>query len=119
MHESWNATRVVSRRRRDPCWTQSFKQSKLCPLDGNFFSLSVGANDAPTDDVVFRPELRADWFDASDAARPFNDGTDNGQLVLGFDVIVRQELTGLGESRKRIRPSDGMLRHRCGVSFRR
>ena len=59
------------------------------PFVGNFFSLSVGANYAPTDYLVFRPELRADWFDGSDVAQPFNDGQDESQFMLGFDVIVR------------------------------
>jgi hypothetical protein len=59
------------------------------PFVGNFYSFSFGANYAPTDYLVFRPELRADWFDGSSANQPFDDGTDDNQFMLGFDVIVR------------------------------
>ncbi len=58
------------------------------PFGGSFYSLSFGANYSPTSYLVFRPELRADWFDGSTAAQPFNDGTDDSQFMLGFDVIV-------------------------------
>ena len=59
------------------------------PFAGNFFSLSFGANYSPADYIVFRPELRADWFDGPSAFQPFDDGTDDSQFMLGFDVIVR------------------------------
>jgi hypothetical protein len=59
------------------------------PLVGSFYSFSFGANYSPTDYLVFRPELRADWFDGSPASQPFDDASDDNQFMLGFDVIVR------------------------------
>jgi hypothetical protein len=59
------------------------------PFAGSFYSFSFGANYAPTDYLVFRPELRADWFDGASSVHPFQDGSDDNQFMLGFDVIVR------------------------------
>ena len=59
------------------------------PLPGSYYSLSFGANYAPTNCFVFRPELRADWYDGDAAFRPYADGTDDNQFMLGFDVILR------------------------------
>ena len=59
------------------------------PLAGDYFSLGLGANYAPNHYITFRPELRVDWFDGDSAVQPFNDGTDDNQVMLGFDVIVR------------------------------
>lgn len=58
------------------------------PFIGDFYSLSFGVNYAPTRNLIFRPEMRADWFDGS-AAAPFRDGTKDNQFMLGFDVILR------------------------------
>lgn len=58
------------------------------PFIGNFYSLSFGVNYAPTSNLVFRPELRADWFEGS-SSLPFNDGAKDNQFMLGFDVILR------------------------------
>ena len=59
------------------------------PFAGNFYSLSFGVNYAPTNYLVFRPELRADWFDGPSASQPFDDGSDDNQFMLGFDAILR------------------------------
>jgi hypothetical protein len=59
------------------------------PFAGSFYSFSFGANYALTDYLVFRPELRADWFDGASTVHPFQDGSDDNRFMLGFDVIVR------------------------------
>lgn len=57
------------------------------PLPGNYFSLTVGPNYLPTENLLIRPELRWDFYDGS--ALPYNDGTKTQQLMLGFDVILK------------------------------
>jgi hypothetical protein len=58
------------------------------PLPGNYFSLTVGLNYAPTASVLVRPEIR--WDFTSNTIRPaFNDGVKNNQLLLACDVIWR------------------------------
>lgn len=59
------------------------------PFIGDFYSLSFGVNYAPTNNLIFRPELRADWFDGPSTNEPFNDGNQDDQFMLGFDVILR------------------------------
>ncbi len=57
------------------------------PLPGNFFSLTVGPNWLPTQNLILRPELRWDFYDGD--AKPYNDGTKTEQLMLGFDAILK------------------------------
>jgi Putative beta-barrel porin-2, OmpL-like. bbp2 len=38
----------------------------------------------PKDHIWIRPEVRYDW---AQFTHPFNDGTRNSQLTMGFDVI--------------------------------
>ncbi|MFM8930397.1 MAG: outer membrane beta-barrel protein [Gemmataceae bacterium] len=57
------------------------------PLPGNFFSLTVGPNWLPTQNLMLRPELRWDFYDGE--AKPYNDGTKTNQLMLGFDAILK------------------------------
>lgn len=57
------------------------------PLPGNFFSLTVGPNWLPTQNLMLRPELRWDFYDGD--TKPFNDGTKTNQLMLGFDAILK------------------------------
>jgi hypothetical protein len=59
------------------------------PFIGDFYSLSFGANWAPNDRLIVRPELRSDWFDGASASRPYNDASDDDQFTFGFDVILR------------------------------
>lgn len=59
------------------------------PFIGDFYSLSFGANWAPNDRLIVRPELRSDWFDGASATRPYNDASDDDQFTFGFDVILR------------------------------
>jgi len=57
------------------------------PLPGNFFSLTVGPNWLPTENLLVRPELRWDFYDGN--AQPYADGTRSQQLMLGFDIILK------------------------------
>ena len=57
------------------------------PLDGNFYSLSLGLNWMPTYNLTVRPELRADWYNGD--ALPYDDGADDNQFMVGFDAILR------------------------------
>lgn len=61
------------------------------PLDaGNWFDVTAGLNYKPNANVVIRPEVRVDWFDASNdavAQRPFDGGVEDEQLSFGVDAI--------------------------------
>jgi hypothetical protein len=57
------------------------------PLPGNFFSLTVGPNYLPTENLLIRPELRWDFYNGE--ALPYGDGTKTQQLMLGFDMILK------------------------------
>lgn len=59
----------------------------VAPLPGTYASWTVGGNWTPTQNVVIRPELRWDTYAGS--ARPYNDGTQTYQLLLGVDAIVQ------------------------------
>ena len=56
------------------------------PFAGNFYSLSLGLNWKPRENIVLRPEIRGDWYDGG-PTRPFDDGNSNSQYTLGFDAI--------------------------------
>ena len=56
---------------------------------GNFYSLSLGVNWTPMENLIIRPELRADWTDVASANLPFDDGNDDSQFMLGLDAIAR------------------------------
>ena len=73
-------TRVGLNRARNP---------NVPPFPGSFYSLSFGADWAPTDNLIVRPELRADWYDGNAARLPYNDGTDSTQFMVGCDAILR------------------------------
>ena len=50
-----------------------------------FHEITLGLNIRPKPWFWVRPEVRYDW---AQFTHPFNDGTRNSQLTLGFDVIV-------------------------------
>jgi hypothetical protein len=57
---------------------------------GSYYDVSLGLNYKPNANVIIRPEVRGDWFDASDdtvAARPYSGGAKNEQFMVGCDVI--------------------------------
>ncbi len=57
---------------------------------GNFFDVSLGLNYQRSPNLVVRPEVRYDWYDAnagSGGTRPFDDGNSNKQFTAAVDVI--------------------------------
>ena len=56
---------------------------------GNYYNCTAGINWRPHANLVFRPELRVDWFGGRAAAGnlPFDNGQRDEQLSGGFDVI--------------------------------
>ena len=55
---------------------------------GHFYSLTLGANWAPTHNFRLRPEIRADWYTGNAVRLPYDDRTDDSQLTLGLDAIL-------------------------------
>jgi hypothetical protein len=58
------------------------------PFVGHFYSFATGVNWSPTTNLTLRPEIRVDWFDGEQARQPFDDGTDDTQLLLAVDAIL-------------------------------
>ena len=58
------------------------------PFVGNFYALTAGLNWLPNDNLIVRPEIRYDWFDGDQVRKPYDDGTDSSQLLLGIDAIL-------------------------------
>ena len=56
------------------------------PLAGNFYSFSLGLNFRASEQLVFRPDVRFDWFDGGPSA-PYDDGNKNSQTMLGFNAV--------------------------------
>ena len=61
-------------------------------FEGNFYELAYGLNYKPTwnSNLIVRPEVRFDWYDGRDNAlgnQPYDDGSDDSQVLTGFDVI--------------------------------
>lgn len=54
---------------------------------GDAYSVGLGLNWTPTTNLTVRPELRWDWFDGT--GLPYDDGTDDSQLMLAADFIWR------------------------------
>jgi hypothetical protein len=59
------------------------------PLAGTIYSVALGLNYAPHENFVFRPEIRADFYDPISGGLPFDDGTRVNQLMVGVDGIVK------------------------------
>ncbi|MCR4411920.1 MAG: porin [Thermoguttaceae bacterium] len=58
---------------------------------GDFFNMSLGLNWRPHPNVVFRPEVRWDWYDGTRNLAgqfPFDDGTSRDQFTTAMDLIV-------------------------------
>ncbi len=53
---------------------------------GNYYEATLGVNYRPHANVMFRPEIRWDWFDG--IGLPFNQGRSDDQFSGGFDVIM-------------------------------
>lgn len=57
---------------------------------GDFYEITAGLNWTPHPNVVVRPELRWDWYDASapTANLPYDAGDRDDQFLFGCDLIV-------------------------------
>ena len=63
---------------------------------GNFYEVTAGLNWRPHQNVIFRPEVRYDWYDgglgtdglAGQPGLPFNDGRSSTQLLTAADLIL-------------------------------
>jgi len=84
------------------CWSAGFRYEWFndddgfrvlaAPGAGHWNAYTMGLNYKPNANVVIRPELRWDWFDAhSDNTPdgPFDDGNSNSQFLMATDIIVR------------------------------
>ncbi len=81
------------------CWAFGFRFEWLYDRDGafvapgraagNFYNLTAGVNWKPHANVIFRPEVRYDWFSGTYApgGLPFDAGRENEQFSGGFDLI--------------------------------
>ena len=58
---------------------------------GDYYSFGVGFNYQPNANLIIRPEVRADYFEATQAGGmtvlPFDGGAEDEQLTLGIDAI--------------------------------
>ena len=57
------------------------------PYVGDMYSLSLGVNWSPYQNLMLRPEVRWDWFDG--AGLPFDDGADDRQFLVCMYAILR------------------------------
>lgn len=58
---------------------------------GDFYELTLGLNWTPHPNVILRPEVRWDWYDASHDAvspLPYDTGEKASQFLFGCDLIV-------------------------------
>lgn len=57
---------------------------------GNFYEVTAGLNYRPHPSVVFRPELRWDWYDglAGPTGLPFGNGASDNQFTAAADLVV-------------------------------
>ncbi|MEN6450153.1 MAG: porin [Thermoguttaceae bacterium] len=62
----------------------------LSGFAGNFYEMTFGLNWRPNANVIFRPEIRYDWYDGQTNAGgllPFNNGESSSQLLVAADLI--------------------------------
>lgn len=58
------------------------------PLAGNYYSVALGLNWTPTYNLTVRPEVRFDWFNGTAPPEPYDDGSDDSQIMLGLDAVL-------------------------------
>ena len=73
-------------------WIGSDRGSLLLPgFAGDFYDFSLGLNWRPHANLLFRPEVRWDWYDGSRnivGDLPFDGGNRDDQFTLAADLIV-------------------------------
>ncbi|PHS15266.1 MAG: hypothetical protein COA78_05375 [Blastopirellula sp.] len=57
-------------------------------FEGNFYSISGGLNWTPTHNLIIRPEARVDWYNGDAGTLPFDDGSDDSQVLLSIDATL-------------------------------
>jgi hypothetical protein len=84
----------------NPCWTAGVRFEWFDDIDGFvvdptpgpgvFCDLTLGLNYTPHDNLIIRPEVRWDWFDADTGVGPgpFGNGTERSQFMAAVDVIL-------------------------------
>jgi hypothetical protein len=66
---------------------------RLWPLRGfagNFYEVTAGLNWRPNANILFRPEVRWDWYGGptnADGLLPFNNGQNSSQFLVAADMI--------------------------------
>jgi hypothetical protein len=60
---------------------------------GHFYELTLGMTWRPTANLMFRPEVRWDWYDGLPSPKPghelpFNDGEEDDQVLFAVDAVV-------------------------------
>jgi len=58
---------------------------------GNFYELTAGLNWRPRPNLLFRPEVRWDWYDGTrnvGGELPFDDGTRDDQFTFAVDMVL-------------------------------
>ncbi len=60
---------------------------------GNFYEVTLGLTWRATPNLMFRPEVRWDWYDGLDSTKPgdalpFNDGQSDDQFLFGVDAVL-------------------------------
>ncbi len=59
---------------------------------GDFYEVTAGLNWRPHANIMFRPEVRYDWYDGPDSFilgnQPFDDGNSDHQLTLAVDMVI-------------------------------
>ncbi len=70
-------------------WFRDDDGARVIGAAGHFHEISLGVNYRPHANLVVRPELRWDWFDADAAGGPlpFDRGTRSSQFLGACDVI--------------------------------
>ena len=99
----------------NPCWSANLRLEWLCDDDGvriagpgnipgvrawdgagyagDFYELTLGLTWRATPNLMFRPELRWDWYDGLPSAKPgralpFNDGESDDQFLFAVDAVL-------------------------------
>jgi hypothetical protein len=59
------------------------------PLNGDFYSATLGLNWSPNANITIRPEVRVDWQNNNTSGLAYDDGNNDDQFTYGIDAIFR------------------------------